>query len=499
MLEQVGATLFERDRLAVLRSWLERLPSGVFERSPRLAFWLAWAHARSGDFPRAMPLLRIAEVAWADAGDRSNLGLIRTLHAFQHLVSGNSRRAIAEAQDALARLPDERSSERSVALVMLGLACSHVGDANDAERAFAGARMAAGGAARTWVQQVEAVNAGAVLVQQGKLLAASDLLRRVIAAGDQPRLFAVQNALGQLGHVSIELNRLDEAERSLRRADRLVEQTGAIIFGNPVCLGLARLAWARGNVEDAFDEIERALGYAHRTGIVQGARDAHALQAHIWLASGQLALARRWADGCGLDPDPPPDYERRREHLTYARLLIREGRPDLALRILSPIQDQAEATGRDGDLVEVSIVTALAHEAHGYPAEAFRLLHRALELGDPSGYLRVFVDEGEELARLLRRAAVRGDHRDYIRRLLAEIDHTRVRQPPNRSGEPVALGERELDVLRLVADGLANRAIGERLSISDKTVKTHLTHILRKLGAANRTQAVDQARRLGLL
>jgi DNA-binding NarL/FixJ family response regulator len=63
----------------------------------------------------------------------------------------------------------------------------------------------------------------------------------------------------------------------------------------------------------------------------------------------------------------------------------------------------------------------------------------------------------------------------------------------------VDLSERELEVLRLVAAGLANRDVGRRLFISEKTVKKHLSNILGKLGATNRTQAVDHARRLGLL
>ena len=72
-------------------------------------------------------------------------------------------------------------------------------------------------------------------------------------------------------------------------------------------------------------------------------RNARAQQARFWLASNQLALARRWADSCDLDPYLPPEYERQVEHLTFARLLIQEGRPDLALRILQRIDEQAKA------------------------------------------------------------------------------------------------------------------------------------------------------------
>ncbi len=365
LLERVGGALYEGDRIPLLRSWLEGLPSEALDRSPRLTFWLAWALARSGDPSRSMTLLQNAEASWTADGDRQNLGLVKTFYAFHHLVSGDSLRAIEEAQDALDRLPDYRHGERSMAQVLLGLALSSVGAAGDAERAFADARLASGGSASPWVQSVEMVNTGAVLVQQGKLVDATVLFRRVIKTGHHLRLLAVQNALVQLGHVYIEMNMLDEAERTLRHADELVEKTKAISYGNRVCLGLARLAWARGQIEEAFDEVERALGYAHQSGLIQFAWEARAWQAHLWLASGQIALARRWADGCGLDPDLPPEYERWREHLTIVRLLILEGRPDLALKMLTTIQGLAEATGRHGEVVEMSVLRALAHRAGG--------------------------------------------------------------------------------------------------------------------------------------
>jgi LuxR family maltose regulon positive regulatory protein len=228
-------------------------------------------------------------------------------------------------------------------------------------------------------------------------------------------------------------------------------------------------------------------------------RNAKAFQARFWLASRQIALARRWADSCELDPYLPPEYERQVEHLTYARLLVHEGRPDLALRILRPIDERAAAAGRHGERVEVLVLTALAHKAAGDAAAAFRALHEALGLGEPSGYLRAFADGGEELAALLRHAAARGGHREYVQRLLGALAGAGPADRPDRLRAAEGLSEREVEVLRLVAAGLANRAVGARLFISEKTVKTHLSNIMGKLGAANRTQAVDQARRLGLL
>jgi LuxR family maltose regulon positive regulatory protein len=275
--------------------------------------------------------------------------------------------------------------------------------------------------------------------------------------------------------------------------------TQALNWRTRIRVGLARIAWARGLVEEAFDEIERASGFAIQFGVHQELRNVRAQQARFWLAAHQVALARRWANSCELDPYLPPEYERRVEHLTYARLLLHEGRPDLALRMLQRIDQQAEAAGRHGERVEVQVLTALAHMADDNSADANKSLCCALELGCTGAYLRSFLDEGEDLAPLLRHAAFRGAHRDYAQRLLAEIDGTAVTDRLSRSSTPDALSEREVEVLQLVAAGMANRDIGHRLFISEKTVKTHLSNILGKLGAANRTQAVERARRVGLL
>jgi LuxR family maltose regulon positive regulatory protein len=291
---------------------------------------------------------------------------------------------------------------------------------------------------------------------------------------------------------------LDDAEQSFRQADTLAEMAQALFWRSRICIGLARIAWVRGEVEDALDEIERGVVSASQLGTRQMVRDVRAWQARFWLRSHQLTLARRWADSSELDPYLPPEYERQIEHLTYVRLLIGEGRSDLALRVLRPIHEQAETAGRHGDLVELHLLAALAQRADGNFADALQSLHLALELGGPTAYSRVFVDEGGELAPLLRNLS-RGSHRDYAQRLLVGLDGTTLVEVHRQRGQSEELSEREIEVLRLVATGLPNREISQRLFISEKTAKKHLSNILGKLQASNRTQAVDAARNLGLI
>ncbi len=134
-------------------------------------------------------------------------------------------------------------------------------------------------------------------------------------------------------------------------------------------------------------------------------------------------------------------------------------------------------------------------------------LERALTMAEPEGYVRTFVDEGAPMAALLRRAAPRGVAAPaYVSKLLDALDaEAPMRRGPTGPASPVAqpleesLSERELEVLRLVAAGLSNRDIAQELVLATGTVKKHTNNIFTKLGVRNRTQAVAQARELGLL
>jgi LuxR family maltose regulon positive regulatory protein len=210
-------------------------------------------------------------------------------------------------------------------------------------------------------------------------------------------------------------------------------------------------------------------------------------------------LARRWSDSNDLDPYLPPVYERQSEYLAYARLLVADELPELAVTILDATDELAKTQGRIADLIEISILRALAHKCGGDHTSALAAFHQALAMGEPGGFVRVFADEGAEVVPLLRHAATRGAYRDYAQRLLAAIKGAPAAAIPAQADTIEALSEREVEVLRLVSAGLPNRDIGQHLFITEKTVKKHLSNILGKLQATNRTQAVDQARRLGWL
>jgi LuxR family maltose regulon positive regulatory protein len=115
------------------------------------------------------------------------------------------------------------------------------------------------------------------------------------------------------------------------------------------------------------------------------------------------------------------------------------------------------------------------------------------------------VDEGQPMARLLYKALSQGIAPDYVQRLLAaftdiepeQADSLQKQIPESDWIEP--LSERELEVLKLIAEGLSNQEIASRLYLSLNTVKAHTRNIYGKLGVNNRTQAGSRARALGII
>jgi len=281
---------------------------------------------------------------------------------------------------------------------------------------------------------------------------------------------------------------------------------------------LARVRQALGDQAGALAAAAKAEQAGPSLDVVDLFNPAGAQRARLLLAQGQLAQAAAWAAARGLDAGDPPSYPREREYLLLARLLIAQNQPERALPLLWRLDDAAAAQKRTGSLTEIGTVTALTRAACGQDAGAVAALAGALTLAWPEGSVRVFADEGAPLATVLDQliAGHRSGHTDlapgvpltYLRRARAAFwprDASAVppQQVPAAQVTAPALTEpltdRELQVLVLLAAGTSNQQIASELVVALETVKKHVSHILGKLGAANRTQAVARARGLGLL
>jgi LuxR family maltose regulon positive regulatory protein len=313
-----------------------------------------------------------------------------------------------------------------------------------------------------------------------------------------------------LAEVAYQRNELDAALRTVSEGVALCRQFSYI---QPLATGLATLAWIRqatgdlaGSREAMSDAWQLAAGPAGLLNPVPAQR------ARLLLAQGDVVAAARWTQESGLEPDDDPVYTREPGYLVLARVLLAQGQPARALALLDRLHAAALTQDRTGSLIEVGALRALALAATGEETAAMTVLAGTLSLACPQGYVRVFADEGPPMAALLGKliAAQRTGHAAAGVPLgcLARLRRAFGAEPAATvSGRGTAavpglverLTGRELEVLGMLAAGRSNQAIAGQLVVTLDTVKKHVSHVLDKLGAGNRTEAVARAGELGLI
>jgi LuxR family maltose regulon positive regulatory protein len=317
-----------------------------------------------------------------------------------------------------------------------------------------------------------------------------------------------------LGQILYEWNDLEAAAHTLSQGIGLGEKVMAVW---PVMRdGFTSLAWLKqmqGRPEEAQSFLERAMDVAERSPEPFGKSDVAAWQARLWLAQDSMAAAIDWAQAHQAN-----GTEARSEfaEVMLARVLLAQGKSDEALEVLAPLGQLLETTGRKNRLIEVLALKALAFQAENDTASALKMLGQALFLAEPEGYCRTFVDEGPSMAALLAQCLLQPGHSaDQMRPFSAEYVNQLLAAFPPHEPEPGAapsspaspalaylpdpLNDREIEVVNLLAAGLTTPEIADRLILAPSTIKWHLRNIYSKLGVHRRSEAIAQARTLGLL
>jgi LuxR family maltose regulon positive regulatory protein len=517
--------------LATVQRWLTALPAELAGSRPRLCLVRAVLALAGGDAEGVGPLLDAAERASADAEDEPfepSAGKAASLlvnvpaaialggASLAHL-RGDADGTAAFASQALAKTGEGESMLDSTARLLLAVAEWLRGRVAEAERVFAASIARWRAAGERYSAAFACHHLGQVQRARGRLDAAVGTYQQALeitAAPGRPAMPAVGIAFVGMGEVAYQRN---ELEAALRQVTEGIERCRQLTYTRPLATGLATLAWIRQAQGDHASALE-AMGEAGR--VVPGPAVAGLLnpvpaqRARLLLAQGEVAAAARWVEERGLGPDDDPGYPREPEYLVLARVLLAQDRPGTALTLLGRLHAAATAQGRTGSVIEIQALQALALAAAGDENTAVDTLAQALMLGCPQGYVRVFADEGPPMAALLARlvAAQKADHavaRGVPLGCLAGVLRAFGQEPAapgaGRGGAATVPGlveqltARELEILALLAAGTPNPRIAEQLVVSLDTVKKHVSHVLGKLGAANRTEAVTRARQLGLI
>ena len=212
----------------------------------------------------------------------------------------------------------------------------------------------------------------------------------------------------------------DELDAALRHATEAVTLGRQVVESFLLALGLDAMAWihqAMGNAEAALETMDEAYGTLPATAVARHIYPGEAWRARLLLALGRVGEAARWTDERGLTADDVISYQRERNYLVLARVLLARHDPAGALRLLERLHALAASQGRTESLIEITALRSLATQAAGDHQGALTGLAEALTLARPEGYIRVFADEGPPMAALLRSLV-------------------RARQGPRRGGAP---------------------------------------------------------------
>jgi LuxR family maltose regulon positive regulatory protein len=344
-------------------------------------------------------------------------------------------------------------------------------------------------------------------IAQGRLNDAKrrlDLGLQISTAHGPPALRGTADMYVGLSAIARERNDIGEASALLRSSQDLSEENGLPQNAYRSRVALARVRQTEGDLDGAIsllDEAERRYDGDFSPDV----RPVAATRARVLVAAGRLTDAVAWARDRDLSTADALTYLREFEHVTFAKVLLAQGSRDGEVRMirevlefLGRLLDAAEDGRRNGSVIDILVVQALANQAIGDVAAAHRSLGRALDLAEPEGYVRAFVDEGPPMATLLKHAARQADVSSYARRLLAAMG---TPDRPAASEQPLIepLSERELEVLRLLEGDLDGPDIARELGVSLPTVRTHTRNIYAKLGVNSRRGAVRRAAELGLL
>ncbi|UCF97321.1 MAG: hypothetical protein JSV89_19430 [Spirochaetaceae bacterium] len=521
MLEAHIDALWHHGEGMVVWGWIRRLPVEVVDSKPMLCIIRGYYLHGSGEQEGAERSLQLAEQLINTGETKSRggkklsilKGKLAVTRALMLALWGELRETMRYSGQALEYLPENELGWRALAAIARSEMQAFLCDTAAAIEIHSEALSASKKAGNNYFRVTASLRLAGTLYEQGRLQEALEICRQQLrfveehGLSDWPTAGSIYlmlaEILAQTGEMENALANVNTGISLDERGEYLpVRGCWDYFIFMRVLISFSDFS----RIEEKIQKM-RVLAQKSKSPVWIGVL-AEAWQARVWLAQERTDMAARWLADRGLEADcDSSDFNifRMFECIVCIRVLIATSKLEEAGRLLSRLHGFAQTNGMVATEIEILILTALAQQAAGNPTEAQSAVDRALELAEKGGFIRIFVDEGPPLARLICEAAARGVSSDHMRRVLAAfptVEQEKVKSPTDQKNdfeliEP--LSDRELEILRLISEGLTNQQIGTKLFISLNTVKTHTRNIYAKLETHTRTQTVSRARGLGLL
>ena len=533
LVDGIAADLMVQAESNKLLKFVEQLPSDLCQSYPMLCLWHAWALVFMGQLDMVEPALACAEANQKKEPQVPNPGYVTTVRAYLANREGDLLKSIHLTEQALEEMSTAAADRiklifQGSAVIWLGLNHRLLGNLDKAKQLFIEAAEINQKAGNYFAASASFEQLAELAVVRGQLHQALELYRSGLNLDqnwkdtDGKPQGSLQAAAGPqlgLGTVLYQLNDLAGAAAHLQRSADLLELVEHWGRTSSYTM-LAYLKQAQGEFETSAELFRKACAIEENTVVRRSYTSNRPSLTTLGIMLSRagpgmahlLTDASRRVEKSGVhahdevDFCSPVDYPRELLYSDLACLLIALDRAAEALPLLGRLLEAAITMQRPGDEIRYLVLIARAQHALGNTQTALDSLGKALTLAEPQGYVRLFVDEGQPMAELLHLAISHNLSPDYAHKLLAAFpkdiqgaiqfdkDLTVIKQS---LAEP--LSAREIEVLRLMAEGYKYKEIAEKLVVSINTVRHHTRNVYGKLDVNNRTQAIARAKELNLL
>ncbi len=537
VVEAAALPMILQAHVRTIEGWLQAIPAGFIENSPKINMAYAWMYLLRGMLHQAASFIERLRVFFATSNtDAIEPSLqVEWLVIQAELLMGQglaqaSRDLSIQAQKLL---PEVDPNIRVMVYTTLAKAYQQTFDYDRAAEIF---QMIVLDARRIGDMTLEILGTSGeaqMVLKQGRLHRTYDIvregIRRLELSGKKVPFSAT--LYGELGQVHFGWGQFTPAREYFQRSKEVSGKSGYSDSEIYFHLMLSKICQMEGNLAGAIDEIEEASQLAGHIPPVMTRENLIAQQVWVDLATDRSDAAeqRLAVDGFQfgetfrfpeLAPGAPVTFQAGLLYNSALRVLLYHGKRgqdpaflkrgiDLAERVV-----QGECQCQDLPVaLETLLLLSQMHALLGEGQQSLAAASRALELAEPEGFISPFVEEGQPVAEILVKLLTSDRpgtaQSTYLQQLLASFP-----KAPNHREETVhsptvkiqrtetlaePLSARELEVLRLIAEGDSNQSIAEKLVITVSAVKKHSGNIYGKLSVNSRTQAVSRARQLGLL
>ncbi|MNJ18579.1 Serine/threonine-protein kinase PknK [compost metagenome] len=507
LLEHSLQPLSNISHLGTFLRWIEKVPPALLSQHPRLAMFGAWGYVLSARLEQSGRWLKLLEAS-CDPKYAVHVHLVQAMIAGQQDDSERSLLACASLSDLPLRNP---LLEHFRLALLIG---NHGMLGNYAQARATYRCVTATSSDEPALVARNSITIAALL--EGKVLEAERHATPALAMAEAThgrRSITACTSAALMAEILYEQNRIDDARETL------VNRLDMLSFSVPACTFSAALTYARlqllqENPRTALDYLDKRAEHFRARGLARGIALMLAEQIRIELFDEDWQRGD-WRHGQMLQLEldelaaqHPGDRARNQEiaataALSRARLTRASQLPEQALQALESAWGIGQALGRGALLVKVHILKALTLTDLGCDDQAQACLMTALEQGYQLGLTRTFLDEGDEVCRLLASLkhlpskAIEG----YRQQLCAHVDPCAPGQEQGASGATISAGgevsltKREEEILSLLEQSMPNKRIARTLNISDQTVKWNLRNIFMKFGVSSRYEAIIIARK----